>query len=202
MGSALPAPDESGSGGDASVERAAHATAFRSTWIVSSLEALRTSEHWDAYLASLRNHREEILSAVAGSWIPMDVACAHYRACDALGLSSAEVVAVVERGDVRRAWWAPYIALAKRASSPWEVLFLLDRLWRRSADGGAVSVVRVGDEQARIDFSGCELFDIPYFREAVRVVLAALLGHICEHSDVRILPHAAPGSGRFDALWK
>lgn len=186
---------------DGEVEPRDRAAAFRSTWIVSSLEALRASEHWEDYLASLREHRDEVLAAIAGAWLPMDVAGAHYRACEALGLSSAQVAAMVSRGDIRKAWYAPYIDLAKRAGSPWEILLLLDRMWRRSVDGGAVSIVRLGDAQARIDFRGCELFDIAYFREGVRTVLTALLAHACELPEVRILPQAESGEGCFVAQW-
>lgn len=169
---------------------------------MSSLEALRASGHWDRYVASLFEHREEILSAVAGAWLPMEVACAHYRACDALGLSTDEIIAMVGgRGDIRRAWYAPYIALAKRADSPWEVWHLLDRMWNRSVNGGGVSIVRLRDEQARIEFSGCELFDVAYFREAVRTVLEALLAHVCEHPVMRVLPQTEPAAGRFSATW-
>jgi len=177
------------------------ATVFRSTWVVSSLDALRANGHWDAYLASLCEHREQILSAVAGAWLPMDVARAHYQACDALRLSSEQVAAMLSRGDIRRAWYAPYIALAKRARSPWEILFLLDRMWHRSVDGGGVSIVRLGDERAGIDYSGCELFDIAYFREGVRTVLAALLAHVSERPEVQILPQTQSGEGRFLAQW-
>jgi hypothetical protein len=200
--SALPAPDESGRENDASVERPARATAFRSTWIVSSLDALRESGHWDRYVASLSVHRELILSTVAGVWLPMEVACAHYRACDGLGLSTSEVVAMVGgKGDVRRAWYAAYIALATRAASPWEVLLLLDRMWSRSVNGGGVSIVRLRDEQARIDYAGCELFDFAYFREAVRTVLLALLTHVCERPVMRLLPQSEAATGHFIASW-
>lgn len=169
---------------------------------MSSLGGLRGSGHWDRYVASLSEHREEILSAVAGAWLPMQVACAHYRACDGLGLSTGEVIAMVGgTGDIRRAWYAPYIALAKRADSPWEVLYLLDRMWSRSVNGGGVSIVRVRDEQARIDYTGCELFDVAYFREAVRTVLLALLAHVCERPVMRVLPQTEPATGHFIATW-
>jgi hypothetical protein len=80
-------------------------TAFRSTWVVSSLESLRSGGHWDRYLEKLVDHHGEVLSCVAGVWLPIGVARAHYRACDALGLSSEEVTALGQGpgGQVRRA---------------------------------------------------------------------------------------------------
>ncbi|HXX69280.1 MAG TPA: hypothetical protein VEK07_18995 [Polyangiaceae bacterium] len=67
--------------------------------------------------------------------------------------------------------------------------------------GAGVSIVRLGDERAGIDYSGCELFDIAYFREGVRTVLAALLAHVSERPEVQILPQTQSGEGRFLAQW-
>ena len=100
-------------------------TAFRSTWVVSSLESLRLGGYWDRYLEKLVDHRDEVLSCVAGVWLPIDVARAHYRACDALGLSSEDMSALGRGpgGQVRRAWHATLIAAAgKPEISPWDVL--------------------------------------------------------------------------------
>ena len=59
----------------------------RGTTLVSSLRGVRDGGHFGAYLANLLpEYREVIPLVVAGEWVPIDVALAHYRACDALGL--------------------------------------------------------------------------------------------------------------------
>src|SRR6516164_6941534 len=101
------------------------ATKYRSTWIVASLEALRTHGHYERFLSVLDEYRAEILSSIAGGWLPMPVVCAHYRACDALGLSDAEIGEMIEGpgARVRRAWHARLIATADQDQvEPWTVL--------------------------------------------------------------------------------
>jgi hypothetical protein len=182
---------------------AAQGRAFRSTWIVSSLESLRGSVHWPRYLVALTDHREEVLTCVAGAWCPMPVARSHYAACDALGLCRDEVMALFDgQGNrIRRAWYAPLIALAKGASSPWEILACLEGMWLRSCDAGAVVITRRGDREAHIEFVGCELFEIPYFRESVRAVLFALLGHVRADRAVEVLPQKEREHGCFAVQW-
>jgi hypothetical protein len=153
------------------------ATAFRSTWVVSSINSLREQGHFDRYVALLPDCREELLSSVAGIWLPIAVARAHYEACEALSLALDQQIAmgraVGERA--RGSWLAPAIRAARAGGvSPWTILPQLDRLWRRAANGGAAAVFRMGPKEARAELVGCELLDVPYFRQGMRGVLLAL----------------------------
>ena len=177
---------------------------FRSTWIVSSLTGLRANGHFDAYLRALRAHRTELLSCVAGSWLPLHVVRAHYEACQTLGLSEQDVLSMAlgEGGDVRRTWHASVIGAAKREdATPWAVFVNLHKLWLRGANGGACAVYRSGDHQARIEYVGCELFDIPYFRHAVRAVLVIFAGHVCPELRAMTLPQQEPGQISYQLRW-
>src|SRR5947207_2767116 len=63
-------------------------TQVRSTLLASSVRVLRAQGHMDRYLALLpADLHDPVLSAVAGSWMPVSVAMAHYGAADMLGLS-------------------------------------------------------------------------------------------------------------------
>ena len=178
--------------------------AFRSTWVVSSHEGLRAIGKWEKYLACLRDHREAILSCVAGAWLPIDVARTHYQACDDVGLSTDEID-VMGRGaggQVRKAWHATFFAAADRAgASPWGVLSQIDRLWRRSAEGGAVAVFGLGDRQARIEYVGCRLVEISYFRHAVRTSLTILLEHATKNVTVTLMGQPSHDEAHFRAVW-
>src|SRR5580692_12976010 len=77
------------------------ATAYRSTWIVSSLQTLRERGHFETYKRELTAHHDAILGAIAGSWMPMEIARAHYDACDHLGLDVDEQVAIGESVGMR-----------------------------------------------------------------------------------------------------
>jgi len=143
---------------------------WRSTWVVSSIQTLRHRGLFDRYAALLpAAHRDAILMCVAGTWLPVAVARAHYEACQALGLARAEQIAngmaVGERaqgtvlGTVAR-------AATGAGVTPWTIVPQMQRLWERGADGGANCVTRAGPKEGTIETIGCELFDVPYFRAA------------------------------------
>ena len=84
-------------------EQIADAKHFRSTWLTASQATLRERGLGDRYEAALDpRHRAAVLAAVAGVWLPMDVAAAHYNACDQLGLTDSELVEI-GRAAMRRA---------------------------------------------------------------------------------------------------
>jgi hypothetical protein len=180
------------------------ATAYRSTWVVQSLDTLRHHGLFDRYLAALREHREEILSCIAGTWLPMPVVTAHYRACDSLGLSEMQITEML-RGPgvrVRRAWLARLIVAAEGAKEdPWSILAQLDRIWRRSANGGAAAIFRLGPREARVEYVGCELFRIPYYCQAVRVVLLALIERFGADPAVRMMIRRGADEGLYLLRW-
>lgn len=179
------------------------ATKFRSTWITSSLEGLEKMGHLERYHERLTSFRSEILDCVAGSWLPMEAARAHYEACEALGLTDTQYLDVVRVGsEVRRAWYASLISAAERdTATPWSVLPMLRRVWHRTADGGEVAIFKLSEQQARVEYVGCELFDIPYFRRAVRLMVHSLTGHTRRKRSVKNLPAPASGS-RYLVQWQ
>ena len=180
------------------------ATGFRSTWVVSSRESLRLAGLEERYLENLREHRDEVLGCSPNGWLPMRVARAHYRACDGIGLTGPEVVAVVRgmQGAKRKSWHTKFVLGAgSPKGTPWEFLSRIDRLWLASANGGAMAVFRVGSKHARIECTGCELFDIGYFRQAMRTVYLATLEHFGGKAVVRIAMTQVPGECHFFLQW-
>ncbi len=155
----------------------------RSTILLGSIGAVRQAGHFDRYAAALpAEHRGELLEAIAGTWIAVEVAHSHYRACESLGLSTDEEVelgrAVFERtGDTM---FGTVLRLAKGAGvTPWTVLPHLQRFWERGYDGGGLSVRRLGPKEARIDLAQCSLAEARYFRHAIRGLLLTVLQLFC-----------------------
>src|SRR4051794_26985523 len=69
------------------------ATQVRSTWLTSSLRALRERKCLDRYYELLPGeHHDTMRSLVAGSWIPMQLAIIHYEACDKLKLATDDIM--------------------------------------------------------------------------------------------------------------
>ena len=180
------------------------ATEFRSTWLASSLEDLRLQGHFERYLTLLESHREEILTSVAATWIPLAVARSHYRACDALRLSAEQIETMARGGgSVRKAWYANTIAAAQRPDTTiWTVLPQLQKLWLRSANGGAVAVHQLDSNSAHVHYVGCELFSNGYFREAFRAVLLLLMRHVEPHAALATLPGGKADEVEFRLSWR
>jgi hypothetical protein len=186
------------------IESIAPATEFRSTWLASSLEGLRSHGHFDRYLSLLSGHHDEILNAVAAAWIPIPIARAHYDACERLALGADEIEAMArDAGTIRRQWYSTIIATAQRGDTTiWTMLGQLHKFWLRSVNGGAAAVFRLGPSRARVEYARCGLFEYQYFREALRVVLLLLFEHLCEEAKVVVRSPARSLDGvEFQFSW-
>jgi hypothetical protein len=141
------------------------ATRFRSTWLSSSVRALRERRLFDAYLTHLpAEYHDAILNTVVGVWLPTKVAEAHYDACDKLELPAQELVAIGSAVGLHAQGivFSVAINLAKGAGvTPWLLLPRLPEVWYRIWIGGGV---------------------------AMRGVLQGLTGLFCERAYVREVP--------------
>jgi hypothetical protein len=163
-------------------------TEFKSTWLTASLDTLRARGHFARYEERLEPaHKEAILSSVAGAWIPVEVCYAHYRACDALGLSIAEQIqigrGVLDR--LHRTIFSLAFRVAREAGvTPWTMLKVLpaefDRQWR----GGACGIFQLAPKDARIEMIGFPVAAIPYARIALRGMAMGLCDLVCAKSYV------------------
>ena len=182
------------------------ATRFRSTWIVSSLDSLREAGHFDRYLIKLGfQHRDVLLETVAGAWLPMATARAHYDACDRLELSLDQQLEMGRAvGKRTQASLLSTVVKAARGVgiTPWAILPQIPRLWMRGIDGGGgASVHRLGPKEARVELVGCELLDVQYFRNAIRGVLLGSSTLFCERAYVHDVVPRRAGDVAFRLQW-
>ena len=182
-----------------------NATRFRSTWIVSSLQSLRESGQFDRYLAALPiEHKEMLLECVAGVWLPMAAAKAHYLACDSLGLTLEEQLSMGRTvgGRAQGTLLATVVKTARGAGvTPWTIMPQFHRLWVRGIEGGAAAVTRIGPKEARAEFVACELLDIAYFRNALRGILLGSSTLFCRKAYIHELPNRRPSDVTFSLQW-
>jgi hypothetical protein len=166
---------------------------FRSTWLSSSIRSLRERQLFDLYLTYLPSeYREVVVTSVVGVWLPIEVAIAHYRACDALRLPTVEIVSIGREATtyVHGTLLATFVRLAKGAGvTPWTVLSRIQELWDRIWMGGGVSVVKLGPKEARVEIAGWPCAASPYCRVAVRGVVPAIAELFSTKSYARDLPH-------------
>lgn len=166
------------------------ATQVRSTLLASSIASLRRHDLFDRYVALLSHeHRDAVLSSVAGQWLPMPVGRAHYHACDQLGLTAAQQVQIGSEVSIKihDTFLGVVIRTAKQAGvTPWIVLSRGHQMYSRLFDGGGgVRVIRYGPKEARADIVGIPLLSIPYFRNAMRGIYQAAIGLFCVQAYVQ-----------------
>jgi hypothetical protein len=169
---------------------------IRSTLVQGGIASIRAGALYDAYVAAVApGVRQEIETAVAGMWIPVDTAVAHYVACDQLGLSS-ESAAQLGRATFDRTkglLLGTAIGVAKGAGvTPWSLVPYLQRFWLRGLDGGGIQAVKVGPKEMRMDVVGCPLFRSQYFRAALRGLTGALFELVTQKSYVHQVPGGSP----------
>jgi hypothetical protein len=165
---------------------------IRSTLLSSSLQSLRDHGVSDRYFAALpREHHEAILSLVAGVWVPVDLAIAHYVTCDGLQLDTATTEAV--SSSVAKRIHGSLLATVIRMATGTGVTMVtglqqVQRLYSRVFMGGGIGAYLLGPKEARLDFAGFQLAQIPYFRNGLRTTAKASLELFTRTLFVRELP--------------
>ena len=166
-------------------------TAVRSTLITSSLSSLRERglfERYDALQTS--PHRHEILNLVAGEWLPLEVAFAHYQACDALGLSESEQFAIGK--DVSRRVHETFLNLVVKAArgvgvTPFILLPRGNQVKGRLCIGGGLRIWKVGPKSVRVELARMPHLAIPYVRHGLVGLYAAAVELLGDHVTARIV---------------
>jgi hypothetical protein len=186
---------------------APRATECRSTLLVASLSSLARRGHRPAYERNIEpRDLMTIASAVAGVWLPMELALAHYRACDALDLSVQERLdlgaEVVTR--TTSTLMGTVLVAAKSAGvvTVWSMLARYGHVYARNFHGGGATVTQTGPKDARIDVMGLPLASVPYFRIAYLGSLRAAVEFFATRAVVTEIQDACTATTLgFRALW-
>jgi hypothetical protein len=170
-------------------ERLGPVTKVRSTLVTSSLKTMQERGTIDRYYELLpREYHAPVRDMIAGVWLPVEIAVAHYRACDGLGLTPSEQVEIgrLVGQKIQGTLLGTLVLVAKQAgATPWSYLTQLGRLYERLAVGGGIQVKRVAQKEALIDLYNVPVFDIPYFRAAWRGVNHGLCELFCAKAYVK-----------------
>ena len=163
-------------------------THVRSTLVSASLMAMTSRGLSDAYFAKLPPAlHATVRTLVAGAWVPLEIAQAHYQAVDALGLSAQDAFAIGgEVGDrVQASLLGVVFRLAKgTGATPWSAIRMYPRLWDRVFQGGDNRVVSLGPKEARIENYGVGLCRYQYFRNAWRGLVCTGMSLFCRKAFV------------------
>jgi len=162
----------------------------RSTLLIASRTQLRLAGVFDAYTQHLPAFAREALDGViAASWVPVELAHAHYAAADALDLPEEEIVALTRPSGekLHQMFFTTAFRLARTAGlTPWTglpvCLKILDRLFEGS--GGALQ--QLGPKEARGVILAQPLIRHRYFRTGLVTHLDLVLGLCCHRGFIRI----------------
>jgi hypothetical protein len=171
---------------------------MRTTWLTASQATLRGRGLGAQYEAALApEHREALLSMVAGTWMPMEAVRAHYSACDGLDLPESDLLEIgaAATRKANATHLAFVVRLAQGAGvTPWTMLGQMQRVWSRNFDGGgAVGVLRQGPKEARVRIIGYPLAGIRYNRVAMRGIVTGFVELFCERLYVKEIPAYCDG---------
>jgi hypothetical protein len=178
----------------------------RSTLLIGSIDAVKTTDRWPRYLAALpARHHDILLQAVAGTWIPLEASLAHYATCDTLDFTQDEQV---QNGRVTfdrsgATVFGTIIKMAKGAGvTPWTLISSFQRFWDRGYDGGGIAVYKLGPKEARIETVNIGLLESRYYKNALRGVVMGAMEKFCTKAYVTELPgKRGPHAALFRVQW-
>jgi hypothetical protein len=152
-------------------------TAVRNVFLQSSLAGLKARGYFERYAQLIAPAvLSELQASLAPGWIPVELATAHYQACEGLMLSAEQLVEIGSQvGD--RLQESVLVSSAKRVREPgfdmWDAMLALHRMWARLYQGGSVQVVKLGPREKLIETRGFSLFRFHYYRQTSLAAIAA-----------------------------
>jgi len=136
----------------------------------------------------------EITDSIGPGWLPIELALAHYRACDDLNLSDATLHQLGERSCEKvKGTLFPVEAQAVRGAAEqdvWAGAAALARMGRRIYEGGSAQYTRVGPSELAIEHVNNSLFSVRYYRVAhVGFLTAAFRDFGVKDVQVKLTTH-------------
>jgi hypothetical protein len=164
--------------------------AVRSTLLLSSRASLTERGLFDTYERSLSPEAASAMKEIiAGTWLPIDLVMQHYRACDALGLSRADQVAL-GRTNGERLSGTLLGTLAKLARSagttPLMLIEQFPRFWGRIFEGGELSFDVRGPKDVNVVVHAPPIVSSPHFRNGLAGTAESIVGLVSTRLFVRI----------------
>jgi hypothetical protein len=158
--------------------------AVRGSLLVLDWRWLRENGLFDAYVSAL-GPGHGLLDVTAGEWVPFPLGMDHWRALDALGMTSAREHDVGKHlgQRVHNIVLATLIRLAGQLGvSPWLALGQCHKLWLRSWKGGGMAAYRTGEHSARVEILNAEVVQTHAFRNGVTGTIEAGIEPFCSKS--------------------
>jgi hypothetical protein len=162
-------------------------TAVRNTVLQGSLALLRESGFYERYEKRVDPAvLDEISTNIAPCWVHIDVADAHYRACDEMALSADELADLGRASGQLARKTSIVVAQPEEhvAFDLWQNASRMHRVWKRLYQGGSVQIVKLGDAEELIEFRGFSLHRHRYYRYGCLAAIKAAHEAVGLHIEV------------------
>lgn len=144
-------------------------THVRANVVVASIQLLKQGGLYDRYLAQLApNHQDQLIYAIASSWMPVEVIMAHCAACDDMKLSERELA---EHGEMIAKFVGDSIfgnltrgAKAMGMVDGWFFSRQTGRLWPRTYRGGGCTLLQTGPKDMVFEVHGLPMMMSRFYR--------------------------------------
>jgi hypothetical protein len=149
-----------------------HAISIRGSMLIASLRLLKDSGHYPTYEAMLPSeHRDAMVGALAGSWLPIELWRVHFDTVDGLNLSDTQLSRMggVVGARILDSLFGTLVRAARQAGTEagiWLGFRQADRIWTRIFQGGGVVVIQTGPKDAIVEVSGLPVASSRFFRVA------------------------------------
>lgn len=176
-------------------ERATPVVAVKNVVLQSSLAELRAHGFYARYERAMEpGNLQTLLSSLAPGWIAIELALAHYKACDSLVLTTEESN-LVGSGVGARLQQTSLVSPAKRTREAdfdlWQGMANLHRIWSRLYQGGSAQVVKVGAREMLLECRKYRLDRFDYFRRAQMAAFRAMFDSMGASSSVKLVSYSA-----------
>lgn len=152
-------------------------TAVKNVLLQVSIAQLKSSGLFEQYEALVDPAvPAQILASLALSWTPIELALAHYGACENMMLRSEQLSGIGGRvGD--RLQETSFVSAAKKTQESqvdvWSEVGAMHRMWARQFQGGSVQVAKHGPNDMSLELRGFRLNKFRYYREAQLAAIGA-----------------------------
>jgi hypothetical protein len=167
-------------------------THVRGMLIASARENLREIGVFDRYAQTLPGGmRDAVLYALASSWLPVEVALAHYHTCDQLELTPDQITRLGELSANRMidTFFGRALKVAREvgAESYWALLEQNARVYDRMYQGGGVTVLQTGPKDMYLENIGQPLSTCRFWRLLYLAYMEAIGRAFAKASYVKLV---------------
>lgn len=172
-------------------------TAVKHVQLHMSLAQLKQSGFYERYVQLVDPEvLKQLQGGLAMAWTPVELALAHYQACENMMLANEELGALGKSVGARIAETTLVVsAKATREGGVdlWKELDSVHRMWARLNQGGSAQVTKLGPTELLLELRGFKLPRFRYYRQAqVTFISSAFAATGVRMASARMVGYSGP----------